>query len=601
MPAVARLRPQFTAAQAHDELRASVDRIAGLFPWPAPDWNREAAALPLQEDLVKDLRPKLLVLQSAVLIVLLIACANAGSLLLARAATRGKEMALRATLGARRGRIVRQLLTESLLLCVLGGAAGIALAVAMVSGLEAALPADARGFARIELDPGVVAFATGLSLFCGLLFGVVPAAAASRVDLTAMIKTGGPRSASRSGTRLRAAFVAGEVALAVVLAVGAGLLLRTLHGLSRVDPGFRSARILTAVVSPNPAACDERASCVALYDEILRRVVAQGGAEDAAAASSVPLGPGQPLLPVEMDGHPLQVAEKVPPLLWSGAVTSGYFRVLGVPILRGRGFGPEDAYGAAPVAVVSAATARRYWPGQDPIGKRVRVVMGEQHWRTVVGVAGDVRQYTLSGREPAQITGALYLPYPQAVGLDRRIPRVMTLVVKTPAEASSVAGRLREVVARVNPEMPVSDVRGLEGRLEDSIQEPRLLGGLFAGFAAGALLLAAIGTYGIVSYQAAQRTYEIGVRVAVGATRAQVFGLVVGQGLRLAVVGLALGLTAAVLLGRALESFLYGVSARDPFTLGTVGALLLGTVLLASSLPGRRAAAIDPVRALRVD
>jgi putative ABC transport system permease protein len=600
MPLVARLRPGASLPQARDELRTLVGRIATMFPWPSPSFNADATALPLQKDLVRDLRQKLLVLQAAVGIVLLIACANVASLLLSRAAARRKEMALRASLGASRGRILRQLLTESVALSLLGGALGVGLAQAAVSGLGAALPADARGFAVVGIDGAVLAFVTALSALSGLLFGLVPAASASRVDLSGTMKSGGQRAATSGGARLRASFIAAEVALAVVLAVGAGLLMRTLFGLVRVDPGFRPERTLSVRVSPNPSVCAERAACIAFYEGLLHRVQALEGVADVAAASALPLESGEPLLPVEMDGHPLVPAEGIAPLLWAGAVTPEYFRVMGIPLLRGRAFDGTEGERTTPVVLVSAATARHYWPDEDPIGKRIRVVW-DRDWRTVVGVMGDVRQYTLSGRTPKEITGAMYMPYPQAVALDRQIPRAMTLLLRSPLAPEAAASRLREIVASASPDVPVSDVRTLDAVVASSISEPRSMMWLFAGFAACALLLAAIGTYGVVAYSATQRTYEIGVRLALGATRTDVFRMVIGQSLRLVLVGLALGTGAALLLGRALSSFLYGVGPKDPVTFAAVAALLLLTAVLAGYLPGRRAAGTNPVRALRVD
>jgi predicted permease len=600
MPLVARLRPGVTFAQAQDELRSMIARIATMFPWPAPSWNADATAVPLHEDLVRDVRRKLLVLQAAVGIVLLIACANVASLLLSRAAARRKEMALRATLGAGRGRILRQLLTESVALSLLGGALGTALAQAAVSGLKAMLPADARGFSLAGIDAGVLAFVTSLSVLSGLLFGLAPAASASRVDLAASIKAGGQRGMASGGSRLRSSFIAAQVALAVVLAVGAGLLIRTLWGLTQVDPGFRPEQTLSVRVSTSPSTCQERPACIALYDELLRRVKDMGGIADVAAANALPLDGEEPLLPVELEGHPLALTDGIAPLVWAGAVTPGYLRVMRIPLLRGRGFEDADGERAAPVVMVSAATARRYWPDEDPIGKRIRVVW-DDHWRSVVGVVGDVRQYTLSGRMPAEITGAIYMPYPQAVALNRRIPTAMTLLVRSPAEPSEIAARMRTLVASLNPEMPVSEVRSLEAVVSSSVSEPRSMMWLFASFAGCALLLAAIGTYGVVSYSTTQRSYEIGVRVAIGATRGDIFGLVIGQSLRLVLIGLAMGVVAALLLGRTLSSFLYGVSARDPLTFAAVVGLQVLTALLAGYLPGRRAAGTDPALALRID
>ncbi|MFI5006570.1 MAG: ADOP family duplicated permease [Solirubrobacterales bacterium] len=600
MPLVARLRPGASLPQAREELRPMIARIVTMFPWPAPTWNAEATAVSLQEDLVRDVRRKLLVLQSAVGLVLLIACANVASLLLSRAAARRKEMALRAALGASRGRILRQLLTESVALSLLGGGLGVALALGALSGLKAALPADTSGFSAAGIDAGVLAFVTGLSVLCGLVFGLAPAASASRVDLATSMKAGGPRAMAPGGTRLRGSFIAAEVGLAVVLAVGAGLLIRTLSELTQVDPGFRPERTLTFRVSPNPATCQVRATCVALYDELLRRVEGMSGVLEVGAANTLPLSGEQPLLPVEMDGHPLVPAEGVVPLLWAGAVTPAYFRVMRVPLLQGRTFDDSDGERTTPVVVVSAATVRRYWPDEDPIGKRIRVVW-DKDWRTVVGVVGDVRQYTLAGRAPADISGALYMPYSQAVALNRQIPTSMALVVRSAAEPSEVAARMRTLVASVNPDLSVSEVRRMDAVVSSSVEGPRSLMWLFAGFAGCALLLAAIGTYGVVSYSTAQRTYEIGVRVAIGATRGDVFALVIGQSLRLVLVGLALGIVAALLLGRTLSSFLYGVSPGDPATFAAVAGLLVLTALLAGYLPGRRAAATDPVRALRAD
>ncbi|HEY6555162.1 MAG TPA: ABC transporter permease, partial [Vicinamibacteria bacterium] len=366
MPLVARLGPGVSLPQAHTELRSLITRIGTLFPWPAPNWNANAAAVPLQQDLVRDLRRKLLLLQCAVGIVLLIACANVASLLLSRSAARSKEMALRAALGASRGRLLRQLLTESVALSLVGGALGMAFALSALTSAKAILHADASGFSLVGIDGGVLAVTTGLCVLCGLVFGLAPAWSASRVELAGAMKTGGPRAMTPAGSRLRGSFIAAEVALAVVLAVGAGLLIRTLWGLTRVDPGFRPEQMLTARVSPNPADCQVRSACVAFYDELLRRARNLGGVAEAAAGNSVPLDGGQPLLPVELDGHPLVATEAVAPLLWAGAVSPAYFRVLRIPVLQGRVFDESDGERTTRVVVVSRATATRYWPDESP-------------------------------------------------------------------------------------------------------------------------------------------------------------------------------------------------------------------------------------------
>jgi putative ABC transport system permease protein len=600
MPAIGRLRAGASVAGAHDELRSLVPTVASLFPFPAASWNADAAVRPLQADLVKDLRQKLLVLQAAVAIVLLIACANVASLLLARAAARRREMALRAALGAGRARLVRQLLTESVTLALLGGALGVALAHAALFGVRAVLPAAARGFAAVDVDGGVLAFAIGLSALCGLLFGVAPALSASRVDLATAVKAGSSRTAGPHSVRARGVLMSAEVALAVVLAVGAGLLVRTLWGLTRVDPGFHAGGTLSVRVSPNPSVCEAPGGCIALYDDLLLRARSLPGVAGAAAASAAPLASEQPLLPVEIEGQPPLVPGAPVPLLWAGGVTASYFDVMRIPVVRGRGFAPTDTDGGAPVVVVSAETARRWWPDQDPVGRRIRI-MWDAHWRTVVGVVGDVRQYALSGEAPAPIAGAFYMPYPQAVGLDRRIPRTLTLFVRASGAPGGASASLREALRGRESELSVGDVQTMASVLAASVAEPRALTWLFVAFAACALALAAVGTYGVVSYAAAQRTYEIGVRVAIGASRRQVFGLVMGDSLRLVGVGLVAGLAAALALGRGLDRFLYGVSASDPATFAVVVGVLFLTALLAGYLPGRRAAAIDPVRALRAD
>jgi putative ABC transport system permease protein len=319
-----------------------------------------------------------------------------------------------------------------------------------------------------------------------------------------------------------------------------------------------------------------------------------------AVANAVPLSGQEPLLPVEMEGHPVRETDPTPPLLWAGAVTPGYFRLMEIPLLRGRGLEDADGERGELVVVVSAATAGRYWPGQDPIGKRIRV-MWDTDWRRVVGVVGDVRQFELSGRSPDVISGAMYMPYPQAVALDRQVPKVMTLFARASSDAPEVSLRLRALAASVNPDVPVGEVRPMKTVVQASVAEPRSMTWLFACFAACALLLAAIGTYGVISYATGERTYEIAVRMAVGATRGEILGLVVGSSLRLVVVGLGLGVAGALVLGRTLAGFLYGVTATDPLTFAAVVALLVLTALVAGYIPGRRAARTNPVQALRLD
>jgi len=601
MPVVGRLRPGATLPQARNEIRPLISHILRLFPYTmAPNWNADATAIPLQQDLIVDIRSKLILLQCAIGLVLLIACANVANLLLSRAAVRQKEMAVRTALGASRPRIVRQLLTESVVLALLGGTLGLAVSQNDLAILKLAMPMNTPGWPEIGFDWQVFVFVAGIAIAAGSLAGLAPAVTASRLDLTGIINTAGRRSVGTAGVRLRATLIAGEVGLAALLAVSAGLLLKSLWLLMRVNPGFRPERILTVRVSPNPSVCRSRSECVTLYDELLRRARGITGISDVAAINAIPLGGQVPAIPVELEGHPLVPSENVAPMLWSGAVTPEYFQLMRIPVLRGQVF--TDAIGekSEAVAVVSAATARRFWPGEDPIGKHIRVVW-DTNWRTVVGVVGDVRQFDLANHSPDWINGAVYMPYPQSVGLDGTLPTAMTLLVRTAADSREIGSRIRELVNNLNPNVPVSEFQTMDAVIVASTSQPRSLMWLFLSFASAALLLAAIGTYGVVSHTTAQRTFEIGVRVALGASRSSIFRLVIRQSLELVIAGAALGVVAALALSRLLSSYLYGITAQDPLTFLAVVGLLLCMALAAGYLPARRATKVDPIVALHYE
>ncbi len=605
LPLVGRLRPGFNLAQAQNELHPLIASVRPLFPWPlTPSWNADAAIVDLRRDTVGDSRARLLLLLAAVALVLLIACANVASLLLARAAVRRKEVALRASLGAARGRIIRQLRTESALLALGGAAAGMALAAGALAVLKTALPADTPRLAEVGMDWRVVAFTAGLGVLAAFGFGLAPALSASKTNLADALHAGGRRSSGGASVRLRAALIAGEVALAVLLVVGAGLLIRTLWELSHVDPGFRAEHIVSIQVSPTDSACRERARCIALYDELLRRARSLSGVGDVAAANFLPLSGVVPVLPAEMEDHRIIPGQNDYPLLWGGAVTPDYFRIMHIPLLHGRTFTTGDSEHSALVALVSAGTARRFWPGQNPVGKHLRLAWGPE-WRTVVGVVGDVRQFDLAGRGVAQLVGTAYLPYPQSVdsvaGTDKQIPASMTLLLATGSDPVRVAAGVSRLVSDLNPNVPVSGARTMSAVVADSAAPSRSMMWRFGAFAGSALALAIVGTYGVVSYAAAQRTYEMGVRIAIGASPGSLFSLVIGQSLRLVAVGLAIGLAASFALTRVLSGFLYGVGATDPLTYLAVILLLLLFALLAGYFPARRSAATDPVTALRAD
>jgi putative ABC transport system permease protein len=600
---VARLRPGAAMRQAQSELPMLISQIRSQAPWKmGDDWNASSMVIALQEDLAGGVREKLFLLVAAVGCVLLIACANVASLLLARTAARQREMAVRAALGAGRGRIVRQLLTESVALALLGGGLGLVIARVSLSTMKSVLPAANPLLASAGIDWQVLAFLAALAILTGLAFGLAPALQASRLNLAEAFKTRGQRVGGLVDMRLRSSLIVGEVALAVVLVVGAGLLVNSLWRLTQVDPGFSPERIVTARVYPQRgqgqgAAGQDRAATIALYDELLRRARSLPGVAAAAAANTEPLSGEIPLLPVEMEGRPFAPGRPAT-LLWSGAVTPDYFQIMRIPLLAGRPFTEADGEKSAKVALVSASTARQFWPGENPVGKYIRVLW-EQERRMVVGVVGDVRQFDLAGKTPSYINGAFYTPYPQSTGMDRRLPTAMTLVLRTAANAPQLAGDLRRLVSGVNPNAPVSEIRAMDTAVTASTSSSRSLMWLFISFGAAALILAAVGAYGVVSYSTSQRTYEMGVRVALGATRANIFGLVLGQSLRLVLTGLTLGVAASLALTRMMTGFLYGVTATDPLTFLAVGMLLIATGLLAGYFPARRAARVDPMAALR--
>ncbi len=600
VPLIARLRPGATIGQARGETQALVERFRKLFPYPmSREWARDATAVPLQQDLVGDIRAKLIILLASVGVVLLIACANVASLLLSRATTRRKEMALRAALGAGRLRIVRQLLTESVLLGLLGGGLGILFGISALSVFKSVLPSLTPGLAQAAIDWRIAEAVAALALFTGLAFGLAPALSASHIDLAEAVKTGSQRSATSAWTRLRSWLIGAEVALTVVLVVSAGLLIRSLYILSEAQPGFRPEHILTVRISPNQSSCMQRSACVALYDLILTRARGISGIADAAIANTVPLDGEQPTIAVDVEGHP-KSADYPAPMLWAGAVSPGYRRMLQIPLLAGRDLTEADAEKSAGVLLISASTARHFWPGEDPIGKHIKP-SGEELWRTVVGVVGDVRQYSLSKDRPDWVVGALYMPYAQSSRGDGRIPAAMTLLVKARTDSESLAGEIRSLAQDQDPNLPVGQVLPLDEVVSGSISDFRATIRVFISFAGAALLLAAIGIYGLVSYWVAQRTYEIGVRVAMGATRHRILSMILGQGLRVTVCGIAAGVVAAIGMTRFLASLLYGISAEDPLTFGAVISLVLGIATLATAFPALRACRIDPVKSLRAE
>jgi putative ABC transport system permease protein len=601
MPVIGRLRPGATLQAADSELRLIQARVRTMFPWPMPaDWNQDVGVVPMQQDLVAGARTRLLMVLGAVAMVLLIACANVANLTLARSAGRAREIAVRAALGAGRGRLARQLLTESVLLAVLGGALGLVLAMEGLTFLQAMLPAETPRLAEVRIDGLVLTVTAVLALLTGVGVGVLPAWHGTRAVLAEVVKAGGRGPVASVSHRLRSALVISEIAMAMWLVIGAVLLLRSVWTLSHVPPGFRADHVVTARLTPNPSFCTEASRCVAFYREVVRRAQAIPGVEAAALVNTLPLD-GR----VTKRALNLEDVETLPaataPLFWLDAVSSDYFRVMDIPQLAGRGFSEADASSDSLVALVDASTARRFWPGQNPIGKHLRFDGGTD-WHEIVGIVADVQAYTLQQRVPDWIDGTVYVPYnARATEEDGRMATAMTLAVRTLIDEAHVAAALAGIVSSVNREVPVSDVKSMETVVSEAVSAPASTATLFGAFAGLALVLGLIGIYGVLSYVVSKRTQEIGLRVALGAQRRDVLRLIAKDAAMLAGSGIALGVAGALVLTQLLSSELYGISPLDPVTYLGVTVATAAVTLVACSVPTWRALRVEPLIALRQD
>ena len=583
---VARLKQGVSEERARNEVRAIAARLAEQHP--NSNARQSMTLESLHEAFVGDLRPALMLLVGAVAFVLLIACANVANLLLARAANRQKEIAVRGAMGAERGRLLRQLLTESLLLSLLGGVLGVVLAFWGVRGLVATLPANVPRADEIRVDGMVLAFTAGLALFTGLLFGIAPAWKVSRQDVQDVLREGGRGTAGPAHHRVRNTLVVGQIALALILLVGAGLLLRSFVRVLQADSGFRADGVLTASLPLPQGRFPDEAKRAALVRQLIERVNAVPGVQAASAAL--------PLLGGWQSSFRLEGRPEPPPGQLPSAditrVTPDYFRAMGVRVLEGRVFTDHDTADVTPVAIVDATFARTHYPGESVLGKRLRFGGhddAESKWIEIVGMVGHVKNYGVDQESRVEV----YLPYYQSPVTG------VTLILRTEKDPASLGAPLRAAVKAADPEVPVYAMRTLSELVSDRTAQRRLAVMLIMVFATVALVLAAVGIYGVMSYAVAQRTQEIGIRMALGAEREQILRMVLRHGTLMALSGVALGLLAAFGLARLITSLLFQTSAADPPTFSVVPLVLIAVAVLACYVPARRATRIDPLVALR--
>jgi putative ABC transport system permease protein len=592
LSAIGRLRPGVSLERARSDFATIARRIEQEYP-SQQGYGANLVALP-DEIVGGTVRTALWIMLGAVVAVLLIACANVANLLLSRAATREREIGVRVALGAGRTRVVRQLLTESAMLGLIGGTVGIIIAWGGLRVLTSLAPADLPRLDQVSLDPMMLSFALVLSIVTGLAFGVVPALQSSRTAVFAALREGGRGgTAGRQGQRLRRVLIGAQLTLVVVLLTGAGLMIRSFIELQRVDLGFRSGNLLTMRLQPSPARYDSAASVRAFYGELLERTRGIPGVQDAAAITDIFLSQTPNSTGFVIEGRPLVPdAERVETPF--DAVTPNYFQVMGIPIVSGRAFTDQDRVGSPEVAIVNEAMARRFWPDEEAVGKRFKFgddPDDDTPWFTIVGVEGDRRRTGFD----LPVRYETFLPHAAFTA------RTMTLVVRTAGDPAAMAGPVRQVVRGIDAEQPVYAVATMDEMISGMMAQRRFSMTLIAAFASLALVLALVGVYGVTSYLVAQRTREIGLRLALGADPRSVVGMVVRQGMTVAAVALTLGVGAALALTRLMAGLLYGVSSTDLITFGAVVLLITAVTAIANWLPARRAARVDLSVALRQD
>ncbi|MFL6591035.1 MAG: ABC transporter permease [Chthoniobacterales bacterium] len=593
LEAVARLKPGVSIAQAQSDLSTIAESLAKQYP----DSNTHFGVLakPLRDEMIGDVRTALYILFGAVVCVLLIANANVANLLLARASARGKEIALRAAMGASRLRIIRQLLTESVLLAGVGGLFGLLLAQWGTEALITTVPQNIPRISNIQLDAPVLVFTLLVSLITGVVFGLVPAWQASHVDLNSSLKSGSRTGSAGEGKgRVRNALIMAEVALALVLLISAGLLIQSFARLGRVQPGLRTERLLTARIGLPEVTYPKNENTIAFFDQFMPRIRAIPGVESASAILPLPLSGSNMVTSFDSEDNPLPEGQR--PGAPVRIITTDYFKTTGIPVRQGRVFDERDRYESGPVVIVNERFVQKFFPGKNVIGKRIQPGFSAddtgEKWREIVGVVGNVKHLSLRNEDSPE----MYLPNTQ-------IPiQTMSLVIRTKvSDPNGITNSVRKELAAMDAAIPLTSVRVFDEYISRSLARPRFNTLLLSIFAGVALVLTAIGIYGVLAYSVAQRTSEIGIRIALGAGKSSIFRLIVGQAMMLVGISVGLGLAGAFAATRLLNSLLFGVRPSDPGTFAGIVLLVSVVAFIAAWLPARRATRVDPIVALRAE
>jgi putative ABC transport system permease protein len=592
---IGRLKPGVQLPQAQAEMNTISSRLEQQYPEDDKGWG--AVLIPLREQIVGDVRPALLILLGAVAFVLLIACANVANLTLAKTFARRKEIAIRAALGASRGRVLQQVLAESVLLALAGGAVGLLFARAGTSLITNFLADSLPRSTEIGLDGWVLCFTLGVSLLTGIAAGLVPALRLTKPDVNEALKQGGRTGSDSAGSRVRSLLVVSEVALSLVLLIGAGLMIRSLSLLRSLNPGFDPSNVVTMTVVVPRTKYAAPLQEVQFFDAALNRVQALPGVESAGVIDDLPLDPSGSHQPIVIEGRPVtQMSEQ--PEVDVRLISPGYIHALRVPLRQGREFSAADTADRPPVVLISETLAQRFWPNENPIGKHLTMTFSSGKPREIIGIVGDVK---LDGLDVTAPSATLYVPFSQlsvpAIGSWGSFP--MSLVVRAASHPTNLVSAVTNAIHEVDRQTPVVEVATMDQLMSNSVSQRRFNMLLFAAFAGLAVLLAAVGIYSVLAYAVRRRVREIGIRMALGAQISDVLRMVVIEGMTPTLIGMAIGVAGALALGRVLSTLIYGVQATDPLTFVGVSAILAAVALFASLIPAYRATRVEPVKALR--